>query len=393
MRAINEQTLLDQVRRVGPIARTDLARLTGISKPTVAMALGNLEQDGLIEVAGRRTGVRGPAAVLYRIRPEAGFVLALDVGREYLRGAIADLAGSVRSRESRRVRAASGASRISELVALTEGLAAETGITRRRVTQTVVGSPGVYDPRRGALSMARGLPGWERPEVLVELRSAFGSSTVIENDVNLAALAERDHGHGRGVGTFAFISVGTGIGLGLVIDGRLHRGAHGAAGEIAFMPLAEDRDVDRRDARRRGRLEAAASAAAVVRAARVTGLRGALTARRVFESAVAGEARAAAVVAAEAALVARAVASVTAVVDPDLVVLGGGIGQAPGFVDAVAAELRVLAPVVPEVRVSKLGDDAVVDGCLAAGLERAWLTVTSGAPRLAAGVGAGAGGR
>ena len=79
-----------------------------------------------------------------------------------------------------------------------------------------------------------------------------------------------------------------------------------------------------------------------------------------------------AVVAGEARLVAKAISAVVTVVDPELVVLGGGIGQAPGFAAAVTAQLRDLAPVLPEVRVSALGTDAVVDGCLASGTELAW---------------------
>jgi predicted NBD/HSP70 family sugar kinase len=84
-----------------------------------------------------------------------------------------------------------------------------------------------------------------------------------------------------------------------------------------------------------------------------------------------------AVVAAEAMLVAKAICAVVAVLDPELVVLGGGIGQAPGFADAVTAELAAIAPVTPEIRVSALGADAVVDGCLAAGLDRAWEILTA----------------
>jgi predicted NBD/HSP70 family sugar kinase len=115
----------------------------------------------------------------------------------------------------------------------------------------------------------------------------------------------------------------------------------------------------------------------VVRAARRAGLRGPVSARRVFAAAAAGDARAAAVVAGEARLVAKAISAVVTVVDPELVVLGGGIGQAPGFATAVTAELRRLAPVMPEVRVSALGTDAVVDGCLAAGAELAWNRLTA----------------
>jgi predicted NBD/HSP70 family sugar kinase len=245
-------------------------------------------------------------------------------------------------------------------------------IRRKRVLlQTVVGSPGVVDPARGALRLASNLPGWEQPHVLTELRRLLGPATVIENDVDMAAIAERAHGHGRDASTFAFVSVGTGIGMGIVIDGKLHRGAHGAAGEIAYLPIAPD-GGDPKEVRHRGALEAAASSAAVVRAARERGLDGTLTARRVFAAAAAGDERAQAVVAHEAELVAKALAAIVAVADPELIVLGGGIGGAAGFAGAVASALEGLTPLVPEIRVSALGEDAVVQGCLAAGMELAW---------------------
>jgi len=371
IRAMNEQLLLEQVRNDGPLSRAELARISGLSKPTVALALANLEHDGLVRVAGHRTGVRGPAAVLYEIRPEAGYVLGLDVGREFVRGALADLSGAVRARASHHAHAPTAEGRVAELALLADDLTATAGLTRSRVTQTVIGSPGVYDQDKGALTMARNLPGWEKPIVLTELRRLFGRTTVIENDVDVAALAERDHGHGRGVDTFAFVSIGTGIGMGLVIEGKLHRGAHGAAGEIAYLPLG-DEDVEPADAKRRGTFEAAASASAVVRAARKSGMRGTLSARRVFSDASTGDERAMAVVRKEAVLVAKAFAAIIAVIDPDLLVLGGGIGRAPGFAADVGVALEAMAPFVPEIRVSALGDDAVVEGCLAAGMERAW---------------------
>jgi predicted NBD/HSP70 family sugar kinase len=162
--------------------------------------------------------------------------------------------------------------------------------------------------------------------------------------------------------------------MGLVIDGKMLRGAHGAAGEIAYLPLGLD-GTDEREVRRRGALEAAASSAAVVRRARGRGLDGHLSARAVFASASAGDERARAVVTEEAVLVAKAIASVVAVVDPELIVLGGGIGRAPGFAADVADRLAELAPIVPEVRASALGDDAVVEGCLAAGMEQLWQRV------------------
>jgi len=376
LRAMNEQLLLRHIRQLGRCSRAELARVSGLSKPTVSLALANVERSGLVREAGQRTGVPGRSAVLYEIRPEAGYVLGLDIGQQYLRGALADLTGAVAARGQVRSRASTASRRVAELIGLADDLCDSAGVARQDVTQTVIGSPGVYDPRRNAIALAGGLAGWGRPAVLADLRAAFGDQVVVENDVDAATLAEREHGHGRDVGTFAFVWIGSGIGMGLVIDSKLHRGVHGAAGEIAYMPISAEQGADSRDARRRGMLEAAGSAAAVVRAARRAGLRGPVSARRVFLAAAGGDKRAGAVVAGEAELVARAVCAVITVVDPELVVLGGGIGQAPGFAAAVEAELHRLAPVMPAVRVSALGTEAVVDGCLASGAELAWQRLT-----------------
>jgi len=365
IRTLNEQLLLERMRASGPVSRGDLASASGLSKPTVALALTTLEQDALVQHAGRRVGGRGRSASLYEIRTDAGFVLGLDVGREFIRGAIADLAGTVRARRSRATRSSSGAARVRELGGLAYELLREVGVdSRGNLLQTVVGSPGVVEPDGRALQLAPNLPGWERPTVLRDLRRLLGSETMIENDVDAAAVAERDHGHGRDFSTFAFVSVGTGIGMGLVLDGELHRGAHGAAGEIAFLPLAD------------GSLESAVSGAAVVAAARRAGSP-LPSARDVFAAAAAGDPGAREVVAAEATIVAHALVSIVAVVDPELIVLGGGIGRAPGFAEAVLGRLAELSPLVPEVRPSALGEDAVVDGCLAVGGDRLWERVLS----------------
>jgi predicted NBD/HSP70 family sugar kinase len=377
LRALNEQLLLQHIRQVGPCSRAELARLSGLSKPTVSLALANVERSGLVREAGQRTGVPGRSAVLYEIRPDAGYVLGLDIGREYLRGALADLTGAVVGRFSRRSSTASVSGRVGELISLADELCGAAGLARADVTQTVIGSPGVYDKRRGAIALAGGLAGLSKPAVLQQLRAAFGDQLVLENDADAASLAEREHGHGRDVGTFAYVWIGTGIGMGLVINGQLHRGVHGVAGEIAYMTMTGGQGTDPEDARRRGALEAAGSAAAVVRAARRAGLRGPVTARRVFEAAAAGDERAAAVVASEAELVARVICTIVTVIDPELVVLGGGIGQAPGFASAVTSELERLAPAMPDVRVSALGTEAVVDGCLASGAGLAWQRLTA----------------
>ena len=380
IRAMNEQLLLTQIRQLGQCSRADLARLSGLSKPTVSLALANVERSGLVRTAGQRTGVPGRSAVLYEISPDAGYVLGLDIGHEYLRGALADLTGEVRAKAEARSPAGGVARRVAELIRLADGICAAAGIARSGVTQTVLGSPGVYDPELDVIRLTGGLAGWDRPAVLAGLRAAFGDTLVVENDTDAAALAEREHGHGREVASFVFVSIGTGIGMGLVLGGQLHRGAHGVAGEIAYLPIGEGPAVAAAagpdEVRRRGTLEAAGSADAIVRAARLAGVR-ARSARQVFAAASGGDERATAIVAAEARLVAKAICAIVTVVDPELVVLGGGIGRAPGFAAAVGAELAAIAPVLPEIRVSALGTSAVVDGCLASGGDLAWRRLTA----------------
>ncbi|HEY1703814.1 MAG TPA: ROK family protein [Trebonia sp.] len=401
IRAMNERLLLERIRSSGPCSRAELARLSGLSKPTVSLALANLERAGLVQLAGQRTGMPGRSALLYEVRPEAGFVLALDIGMRFLRGAVADLAGVVRARDSRAAAdAGSGPrDRVAEAVRLADELCERAGITRAQLTQTVVGSPGVYNRDRDIIRLTGGLPGWDQPEALAGLREAFGPKLTIENDVDASALAERAHGLGQDTDDFAFVHVGTGIGMGLVVGGRLCRGAHGVAGEIAFMPsftgpLPGERRAETAagapagwrsggvadEERRRGALETMAAADGVVQAARWAGMTGAVSAQSVFAAAAAGDSRAAAVVAEQVRLISSAICCVVTVVDPSLVILGGGIGQAAGFADAVSAELAAMAPALPEVRVSALGSDAVVDGCLAEATSLAWTGLVADLP-------------
>src|SRR5579875_1376396 len=130
IRALNEQLLLGRIRDLGPCSRADLARLSGLSKPTVSLALAAVERAGLIRVAGQQTGRPGRTAQLYEVRPDAGYLLGLDLGAQYLRGAVADLAGMVQARGAVRLHASSVRGRIGELIRLADGLCAEAGVER-----------------------------------------------------------------------------------------------------------------------------------------------------------------------------------------------------------------------------------------------------------------------
>jgi predicted NBD/HSP70 family sugar kinase len=370
LRAINARTILELIRRTGPISRAQVARDSGLSKPTVSLSLVALLEAGLVREVGRSSGGRGASAVLYELNPRAGFVTGIDVGRRWVRAALADITGTIVARRNERAKVSSAHALIDQTGAIGRGLASEARIGWDQVIHTTVGSPGVFEPTRGAVILAPNLPGWGRHGLVEALVGELGPRIGVENDVNLAAVGERWKGLGQGVRDFGFLSVGTGVGMGLILGGELYRGNRGAAGEVGYMPIGSD-PYDPH-VRRRGAFEEATNAAGVVRTAREAGMTGSLTPKKVFALARRGDPTALKVVRIEARRLALGLAVVTAVVDLELVILGGGIGgNADLLLEPVERELRALSPRRPRLLTSALGDDAVLQGAVATALAAA----------------------
>ncbi len=374
VRVMNERAVYDRIRSLGQASASQLVAATGLSKATIGLALGSLERAGLISQVGHRMGQVGRAPRLYRIRPDAGWAMAVDVGAAWIRLALSDLSGDVAARVQQRARGHDPQALAGQIADLAGACAGQAGVRYADVTHTVVGTPGIYEAAAERIVAAPNLPGWDRPGSVGVLRERLGGRFTLDNDVNLATVAEQAHGAGAGQDNFVFVSVGTGIGMGVVIGGQLYRGSSGRAGEISFLPVAEGSPppVGRAEVRRHGLLETVASADGVLAAARGRGL-GAESAEQVFAAARAGDRAAARVVRAEAGHLARALAAVIAVLDPGLIVLGGGVGSnADLLIQPIRrrlGELLELEP--PPIRASELGGDAVVLGGLAAGLARA----------------------
>jgi predicted NBD/HSP70 family sugar kinase len=371
LRAINERALLETLRRVGPSSRPQLARMAGLSKPTVSLALANLEGAGLVRPVGPATPSLGRTAMLYEVDPTAGYVVGIDIGRAWIRIAAADLSGHIVARRDERNRERSATALVRMVSEVAHGVVAAAGLTWEQVAHTVVGGPGVFDPDSDRLLLAPNLPGWSRPGLMSSLREALPPSVALDNDANLAAVGERSYGSGRDADTFVYVSIGTGIGMGIIIDGELYRGAHGAAGEVAYLPLPGDGDAGAdRDARLRGIMEAAASADAVVRTAKRLGMAGASSAKRVFAAARAGDELALAAVESEAERLALIVGTVAAILDPEFVLLGGGVGSNIDLLrPPLERRLAELTPLGPRVAEGQLGQDAIVLGAVASALD------------------------
>jgi predicted NBD/HSP70 family sugar kinase len=298
--------------------------------------------------------------VLYEADPSAGHVLGVDIGRDWLRLGIADLAGSVVARLDVPNKGRSATAVAQAVVAAAAEVTGAAGLQRDDVAEAVVGTPGVFDEGTGRVRYAVNLPGWGRTGLIEGMRQGLGIPLTVHNDANLAALGEYAFGAGVDSRLFVYVMIGTGLGMGVVADGELFRGAHGAAGEIGFMPSG------------RGTVEDAVSGDAVVRAAREFGMSGPLSAKLVFEEARLGTPAAVAAVQQEAQRLARVVASLSAVLDPDLVVLGGGVGHSADLLlNTLEQTLHELTPLRPRVGASALGEDAVLLGAIATALRLA----------------------
>jgi len=375
LRAINERSLLEYLRSHGPTSRAQLARATGLSKPTVSQALAGLENAGLVRPIGQSlmSSKGGRVAILYEPNPEAGYVVGVDVGRSWVRAAVANLAGQIIARGDEPNNAMSASALVALINRLARDLVSHAGISWSQVVHAVIGTPGVLDEQSERVLFSSNLPEWGRHGLLTELQVALDLSLSLENDANLAALGERSFGWGSSASTFVYIMIGTGVGMGIVINGALYRGARGAAGEIGFLPFGVD---DTLDASTQisdsylGMFEETTSAEGIVRQAQKLGLSASLTTKQIFEAALQGDSKALAVVEQEGHRLALAIATITAVLDPELIVLGGGIGQRGELLlPPLERRLQQLTPLRPHIVTSKLGDDSVLLGAIATALE------------------------
>jgi predicted NBD/HSP70 family sugar kinase len=360
LRELNERAVLEAIRAGHPISRGEVARRSGLSKPTVSLALASLADAGLVTEVGMTSGRPGRGAALFAPVPDAGLVLGLDIGGRFVRAAIADLAGTVLAREDRRLRRATTRAALDAAAELHGRL--QESVTRP-IVAAACGAPAVIDPITGRAWLAGAIADLEGVAIGDDLGSRLGLEVIVENDVNLAALGEQARGLGAGVANFAFISIGTGMGAGLILGGELHRGRLGAAGEIDLVPLrraaASDDPLG---------IDPSAPGIAALAERLATDGAAAIEAPDVFDAARAGAAEAHAVVAEVARWIAWYMAAIVAVADPELIVLGGGIGGSGDLLlDPVRAELAELVPRPPRIETSTLGDGVVLAGALAMG--------------------------
>ena len=365
LRGINDRAALDLLLEHGPLSRTQLGELTGLSKPTAAQLLTRLATAGLVITSGNSHGGPGPRAQLYAVNPDAAHVAALDVTPTRILAAVADLTGRTAGEYELRTPRRAGSDAVAQVLHAVDGAAASAGIHRRRLHRLAIGTPGAFDPGTRQLRYARHLPGWHDPHLLQRLHEQLGMPLEVDNDVNLAAIAEMRAGRAEGVEDFVLLWADEGLGAAVVIGGRVHGGATGGAGEVGFLPLPGTplvRDVRRGNA---GGFQELAGGKQVLALARSLGVR-ASTPQAAVARALTTPGAGDELLATLAERFALGIAAVVSVVDPSLVVLAGGVLTAGGsrLRDLIAEEVGSLALTRPRLELAGSGERPVLAGAL-----------------------------
>ncbi|MEU6536441.1 ROK family transcriptional regulator [Streptomyces sp. NPDC047000] len=392
LRAMNDRAALDLLLEHGPLSRTRVGKLTGLSKPTASQLLARLEAAGLVVVTGTSEGRPGPGAQLYSVNPAAAYAAGLDVNPVRIRAAVADITGrTVGEYRLDTPGRRAGQSVVRQVTDALDGAVKAAGLARADLRRLVIGTPGAFDPGTGRLRYASHLPGWHSPALLGELAAALPLPVEYENDVNLVALAEQRLGAARGHGDFVLLWNQEGLGAALVLGGRLHRGWTGGAGEVGFLPVPGAPLVRQVTRANSGGYQELAGSQALPGLARDLGVTGVPAGpyTDVAAALVASAADRADILGGTAAdradephlrflhtyatRLATGLASLVSVLDPELVVLSGTSLTAGGEAlrSLVQAELEELAASRPRLVVGDVREHPVLRGAL----ERA-LTVT-----------------
>ncbi|MFC7989023.1 ROK family protein [Streptomyces pilosus] len=380
LRAMNDRTALDLLLEHGPLSRSRIGRLTGLSKPTASQLLARLEAAGLVLATGTTEGRPGPGAQLYEVNPAAAHAAGLDVSPRRIRAAVADLTGRTVGRyELPTPGRRSPAPAVQQVTDALDGAVKAAGLCRSDIHHLVIGTPGAFDPNTGRLRYASHLPGWHSPALLDELAAALPMPFAYENDVNLVALAEQRRGAARDHTDFVLLWNEEGLGAALVLGGRLHRGWTGGAGEVGFLPVPGTPLVRQVGRANSGGFQELAGAQAVPVLARELGVQD-IPPGPYTEQAATLLARAAAsppgdgperrLLRAYATRLATGLASLVSVLDPELVVLSGtGLTSGGEVLRAlVQAELEELAAPRPRLVLGDVREHPVLRGALESAL-------------------------
>jgi predicted NBD/HSP70 family sugar kinase len=309
-----------------PRTRAELIELSGLARSTVAGGVDELLARGLVVPSGEAASTGGRPPARFAFNPSAGVVLAADVGATHLAVGLTDLSGRVLNSVSTPLDIAEGPARVLGAIAsYGRNLLAGAGRTEADLAGTGVGLPGPVEHSTGRPNHPPIMPGWDEYDVVDHLTAELGGEVLVDNDVNIMALGEYATAYPE-VRHLMFVKVATGIGAGIISDGRLHRGAQGAAGDLGHVQTPSGSDVVCRCGNT-GCLEAIASGAAVAQELRAQGIEASSSAD-VVGLVRGGNASATAAVRQAGREIGTVLAACVSLLNPSVIVVGGSLAQA-----------------------------------------------------------------
>jgi predicted NBD/HSP70 family sugar kinase len=370
--------VLDYLREHGPRTRADIARHLNLSPPTISRVVRPLLREGYLSERefGASSGGRRP--IVLEHNPHSASVIGVDIGGSKVLAAVSDLDGHVQHLRRFVLPPTDPRASLEMIIDVLRELMAQAAADGSAVRAVGLGVPGVVDAAAGVALWVPSL-GWRDLHLQRIVEDRLGLGACVENDVNLGALGEQWRGVGRGLNNLVYVFVGTGIGAGVVLDGRVIRGAHHAAGEVGYLLL--DRTFLDRTYPGFGAFESDAAAPGILRRARARAGERWADARQVFDAARRGDADALAVVDETIDWLALGLANIACVLDPQAIVLGGGVaGSADLLLEPIRSRLEGRIPSVPMLSVSELGERAVLTGAVALAVQRlnAYIYPTNG---------------
>ncbi|MCA0252556.1 MAG: ROK family transcriptional regulator [Actinobacteria bacterium] len=384
LRQMNLAVVLREIRRSGPISRPTIARETGLSNPTVTHVVQLLLDKGYVVETGSGADSPepkrpGPRARYLTFRSDLGYLLGIDSGADNTVSKLADLSGTIlATARMAHDRDPDRAHVLNAIRTTSAEVLTQAGVTASQLRAVVIGTPGVVDPVTGELSLAPQIEGWEGLALADELRDLAGCPIVAENEANLSLLAERWQGGAQATDHVVYVQFGVGIGGALLVGGELYRGSAGAAGEFAYLATTDPEEEDPRRSSA-GRFEWFAGGGAYQRhgaeAARrpegalllelAGGDPDAVTARVVFEAAAHSDPAATRIADELLARVGRGLANIATVLNPSLILIGGGISTAGNLVlEPIQRLVTQLVPYPPRIELSRLGANGTVLGAV-----------------------------
>jgi len=360
IRNINAGLVLRAIEKNGPISRADVGKIVGLTPPTISAIVKDLIERDIVQEIGKGDSSGGKKPILLKINSKTAYMIAVDLGGENgIRVALMDLSYHiVKEKCGPNIESLNGKKFKNALSVILTDFIREMNIPRGKILSICIGVPGIVDFKSKKIIAAPCL-NWEISLEDLDLRE-IGIPITIENDVNLMALGEKTKGIAQKINNFVFVGERTGIGAGIIINRKLYKGANNAAGEAGYLFI--DPRYASKSIRDYGCLEKLASYKVIVEKARKK-LGKDIKVIEVFKMAAQGNSVALNIVQETLKYLAYAIANISCVLDPELVIIGGGISiLPPRFLEEMKMNIRKIIPFVPKMEFSKLGEDGVLIG-------------------------------